>query len=118
MEVLAMTCRRWLTALFALGAGASCGPSTPPPVPAPPAPAAIPQAPALAQEEHLTDLRQLTQSGENAEAYWSFDGRELIMQARPANASCDRIFRMNIGEDPPSIVPVSSGKGATTCSFF
>src|SRR5215510_13653430 len=107
MEVLVMTCGRWLLALCALGAGSSCGPAPPPPAPPPAAPPPITQAPALVQEEHLTDLRQLTQGGENAEAYWSFDGRELIMQARSATASCDRIFRMNIGEDPPTLVPVS-----------
>src|SRR4051812_4832689 len=104
-----MTCRQRLFALCAFGVGLSCGPATPPPAPAPPAPAPISQPPALAQEEHLSDLRQVTQGGENAEAYWSFDGRELILQARPATASCDRIFRMNLGEDPPSLVPVSNG---------
>jgi len=31
-------------------------------------------------EWRLTDLRQLTFGGENAEAYWSPDGRELVMQ--------------------------------------
>jgi Tol biopolymer transport system component len=69
-------------------------------------------------EEHLTDLRQLTHGGENAEAYWSPDGRELILQARPTGSGCDRIFRLRLADDPPVLVPVSSGQGATTCSFF
>ena len=77
-----------------------------------------PAAPALVAEEHLADLRQLTMNGENAEAYWSFDGRQLILQSRPATAGCDRIFRLRADEDPPSMIPVSSGKGATTCSYF
>jgi Peptidase family M28/WD40-like Beta Propeller Repeat/PDZ domain/PA domain len=57
--------------------------------------------------------------GENAEAYWAWSGAELIMQARPAGNGCDRIFRLPVppaGEPRP--VPVSSGRGATTCSYF
>jgi hypothetical protein len=72
----------------------------------------------LAGEAHLADLRQLTHGGENAEAYWSFDGLELILQARPTGSGCDRIFRMRVGDDPPVLLPVSSGQGATTCSYF
>ncbi|HMI87990.1 MAG TPA: PA domain-containing protein, partial [Polyangiaceae bacterium] len=79
---------------------------------------AEPKATSLADEVHLADLRQLTHGGENAEAYWSFDGRELVLQARPTGAGCDRIFRMRMGDDPPVLVPVSSGQGATTCSYF
>ncbi|HEY2901261.1 MAG TPA: hypothetical protein VGL59_11840 [Polyangia bacterium] len=66
----------------------------------------------------LADLRQLTFGGENAEAYWSFDGRELSFQARPVGQSCDRIYRMAVGAATPAPVPVSSGKGATTCAHF
>ena len=35
------------------------------------------------EEPYLDQLRQLTFGGENAEAYWSFDGKELSFQARP-----------------------------------
>jgi len=104
--------------LGALAGMSSCG-SQPPSGAAPVTPMRVPAAlPALVEEQHLADLRQLTMGGENAEAYWSFDGRELILQARPAGSGCDRIFRMRAGDDPPSPIPVSSGKGATTCSFF
>jgi hypothetical protein len=97
---------------------AACA-SPPPVVGAPPTGSARASGPPpLVEEEHLADLRQLTHGGENAEAYWSFDGSELILQARPATASCDRIFRMKPDVDPPALVPVSSGKGATTCSYF
>ena len=68
-------------------------------------------------EVHLADLRQLTLSGENAEAYWSFGGEELVFQARGADQSCDRIWRLSLRE-PLHPVPVSSGKGATTCAYF
>jgi Tol biopolymer transport system component len=94
----------------------SCSSSPPPaptPMPAPPkAPAALPS------EVHLAELKQLTFGGENAEAYWSFGGSELILQSRAASAGCDRIYRMRPFDSAPTLVPVSSGKGATTCSYF
>ena len=84
--------------------------------PAPTAPAGPP--PRLYPEEtaFLSDLRQLTFGGENAEAYWSFDGKQLSFQARGVNEGCDRIYRMAV--DAPAPVRVSSGKGATTCAHF
>ncbi len=95
----------------------ACGPGAPPPI-APKPPEAPPVAP-VADERHLADIRQLTLSGENAEAYWSNDGTQLILQSRAGDNDCDRIHRMSIG-DPgvPKMIPVSSGKGATTCSYF
>jgi Tol biopolymer transport system component len=74
---------------------------------------------ALPAERQLGPLRALTLGGENAEAYWAWAGDQLILQARPAGDGCDRIFRMPVppaGEPRP--VPVSSGRGATTCSYF
>jgi hypothetical protein len=77
---------------------------------------------ALPAERQLARLRALTLGGENAEAYWAWSGNELIMQARPAGAGCDRIFRLPIPAPAdaalPKPVPVSSGRGATTCSYF
>ena len=76
---------------------------------------------ALPAETHLTNLRQLTFGGENAEAYWSWAGNALVLQARGPEAACDRIFRLPLAPDgrPASaMLPVSSGRGATTCSFF
>jgi len=79
-----------------------------------------PPARLLPDEGHyLADLRQLTFGGENAEAYWSQDGTQLSFQARPPGASCDRIYRMApLAVPTPPPAPVSSGKGATTCSHF
>lgn len=75
------------------------------------------------QEKHLKNVRQLTFGGDNAEAYFSFDNKELVFQANnPAwGTECDQIFYMSINpgtqsdEKPPM---VSTGKGRTTCSFF
>ncbi|NUP08994.1 MAG: M28 family peptidase [Polyangiaceae bacterium] len=69
-------------------------------------------------EPHLADIRQLTFGGENAEAYWSFKGDQLILQSRTGDMGCDRIYRMPVNVDKPTLTPVSSGKGATTCSYF
>jgi Iap family predicted aminopeptidase len=63
-------------------------------------------------------VRQLTFGGENAEAYWSWAGDQLILQARGPDQACDRIYRTRPFEARPAFVPVSSGQGATTCSFF
>ncbi|MBI4816925.1 MAG: M20/M25/M40 family metallo-hydrolase [Deltaproteobacteria bacterium] len=74
--------------------------------------------PENALEPGLDDLVQLTFGGENAEAYWSFDGRQLVMQSRFEGMGCDRIVRMDAVAGLPTIRPVSNGFGATTCSFF
>jgi hypothetical protein len=105
-----------------LGALSACATPAPPPAPAPATPARPGAAPALPGETHLANLRQLTFGGENAEAYWSWAGDQLILQARPPEAGCDRIFRLPLAADggaaAAGMVPVSSGRGATTCSFF
>ncbi len=76
-------------------------------------------APPEPREVHFADLRQLTDGGENAEAYWSPDGRELVFQARPLDAGCDRIYRVAVdAEGGGEPVPVSSGEGRTTCAYF
>jgi hypothetical protein len=99
-----------LSCALVLGcAGAKPTPSTPPA----PAPRLYPE-----ETAYLSDLRQLTFGGENAEAYWSFDGKELSFQARGVNEGCDRIYRMAVAAPVPARVPVSSGQGATTCAHF
>ncbi len=67
-------------------------------------------------EKHLTHLQQLTFGGQNAEAYFSSDGKELIFQSTRNNLACDAIFRMDT--DGKNVRMVSSGKGVTTCSFI
>ncbi len=69
------------------------------------------------REAHLTDLRQLTFSGENAEGYWSPDSRELILQSTHGELGCDQIFRLAI-DQPGKLQRVSTGAGRTTCSYF
>lgn len=99
-----------LCPLVGLALGAVLRVASPTPAFAAPETAAI-------HEPHLADLIQLTTGGENAEAYWSPDGKELIFQAHGAAEACDQIYRLAAdGGKPP--VRVSSGKGRTTCAYF
>jgi TolB protein len=72
-------------------------------------------ASALAQS-HLENLRQLTKGGQNAEAYWSPDGKRLIFQSTREGHECDQIYIMNA--DGSNQHMVSTGKGVTTCGYF
>lgn len=67
-------------------------------------------------EKHLKNMQQLSNGGENAEAYFSFDGKQLIFQSKRDNMGCDQIFSMNI--DGSNVHQVSNGEGRTTCSYF
>ena len=113
-----------LVLLLGLAGGLGCS-STPAPAPAPtptsdPAaalPASVEGASALLpQEKHLRNLRQLTFGGENAEAYFSPDGEQLIFQSKRDGLACDQIFVLDIASG--DVRRVSNGQGKTTCSFF
>ncbi|MCS6896757.1 MAG: hypothetical protein NZM29_02195 [Nitrospira sp.] len=82
-------------------------------------------------ERHLGNIRQLTFGRQNAEAYFSFDGKRLIFQStndwreggrvvagKPAEAGlgCYQMYVMDI--ETGRIQMVSTGKGATTCGYF
>jgi len=70
----------------------------------------------LPGETRLANIRQLTFGGQNAEAYFSHDARELIFQSTRGDLQCDSIFRMR--SDGSQVRQVSSGQGVTTCSFI
>jgi TolB protein len=74
------------------------------------------------EEKHFKNIRQLTFGGDNAEAYFSFDGKWIIFQRTNIKdgVACDQIF---IGKVPASgekftYKMVSNGKGRTTCGAF
>lgn len=70
----------------------------------------------LPEERHLLNIKQLTFGGENAEAYFSADGRKLIFQSTRDGRECDQIYTMNV--DGSNVRMISNGTGRTTCSYF
>lgn len=77
----------------------------------------------LPGENHFKSLKQLTFGGDNAEAYWSFDGDNLVFQVtNPAwGDTCDQIryfnpFTDDLKNGPPTKLSVNNGR--TTCSYF
>lgn len=78
---------------------------------------------AYPEETHLKNIRQLTNGGDNAEAYFSFDGNYIIFQKTFAKEGlpCDQIFIAKVPKSASEpFVPrmVSNGKGRTTCGYF
>jgi Tol biopolymer transport system component len=67
-------------------------------------------------ESHLRNIRQLTNGGENAEAYFSHDGKRLIFQSTRDGRTCDQQYVMN--SDGSNVRRVSNGRGKTTCGYF
>jgi Tol biopolymer transport system component len=65
---------------------------------------------------NLSNIRQLTSGGQNAESYWSPDGRRLIFQSTRDGAGCDQMYIMNA--DGSGQHRVSNGRGRTTCGYF
>jgi TolB protein len=87
-----------LVALLLLALAAEAGPTSDP------------------REVHLANIRQITSGGENAEAYWSADGKQLIFQSKHGDMGCDQIFTMDA--DGGNVKRVSNGEGRCTCSYF
>jgi TolB protein len=89
---------------------------------APPGPEQQPQQPTWraiqpeSGEVHLANIRQLTFGGENAEAYFSFDGQKIVFQSTRGDHPCDQEYVMNV--DGSDLHRVSDGRGRTTCGYF
>ncbi len=83
-------------------------------------PGQAPAAPAktvapMQGETRLSNIRQLTFGGENAEAYFSFDGSRLSFQSSKGPGTCDQIYTMKV--DGSDVRKISDG-GRTTCSHY
>jgi len=83
---------------------------------APPAGASVRSFDPDPRETHFSRLKMLTDGGENAEAYFSFDGARLIFQSTRPPRHCDQIFTMGI--DGSDLRLLSTGKGRTTCAYY
>jgi dipeptidyl aminopeptidase/acylaminoacyl peptidase len=75
-------------------------------------------------EPHLKNITQLTHGGDNAEAYFSPNGKFVSFQSNYAKwgLHCDQIFAMDLkkaAKDSTYRPPlISTGKGRTTCSYY
>lgn len=99
----------WNTRFLVLGLVVvlqGCARQEPPPVRHTPA----------AGERFFEDLTQLTFGGQNAEAYFSPDGTQLIFQRQTSDSTCDQQYVMQV--DGTSMQLVSNGRGRTTCGYF
>lgn len=76
------------------------------------------------EEKHLKNITMLTHGGDNAEAYFSYDGKFAAFQSNNPKwgLKCDQIFNLDIEKaaKDPAYKPdmISSGKGRTTCSYY
>jgi Tol biopolymer transport system component len=95
-------------------AAPTAAPEAPVEVPEPAAPADPNRHP---EEQHFSNVLQLTSGGENAEAYWSFDSKKLIYQAHEGEG-CDQIYVRDATTAGGTPQRVSTGQGATTCAYF
>jgi len=69
-----------------------------------------------AGETHFAHLWQITFGGQNAEGYWSADGRSLIFQSTRGDWPCDQMYVMDLASGATR--RVSNGRGRTTCGYF
>jgi len=99
--------RHHLTAAATVLAAAVCLPA---------APSFSRSTSASREEPHLANIKQLTFGGDNAEAYFSRDGKRLIFQSTRDGRTCDQQYVMNI--DGSNVKRVSTGGGKTTCGYF
>jgi TolB protein len=67
-------------------------------------------------EPHLTNIRQITDGGENAESYFSSDGKWVTFQSSRDGRTCDQQYVMRT--DGTGTRRVSNGNGKTTCGWF
>ena len=71
-----------------------------------------PNGAAASERNPALHIQQLTAAGQNAEAYFSFDGKQLIFQSTCEPYKCDQIFTMNI--DGSNVKRINSGMATQT----
>ena len=64
----------------------------------------------------LTNTKQLTFDGDNGEAYFSSDDKNLIFQSKRDGNNCDKIYTMTVNGE--NIEPIPFTDGAFTCSYY
>lgn len=77
-----------------------------------------------AQEKHLKNIQKLTYGGDNAEAYFSPNGKSVSFQSnnKKWGLQCDQIFDLDLSKAAADSTykpeMISTGKGRTTCSYY
>ncbi|MBD1210864.1 MAG: PD40 domain-containing protein [Ignavibacteria bacterium] len=82
--------------------------------------------PAVKESRHLTNLRQITFGGDNAEAYFGANGQAISFQSNNPKwgLQCDQIFYLPLADSlkmrDSAYRParISTGRGRTTCSYI
>ena len=73
-------------------------------------------------EKHFANMQQLTFGGDNAEAYFSFDGKYIVFQKTyvKEGIECDQIYAGKVPAPGEKFEykRISNGKGRTTCAAF
>lgn len=64
----------------------------------------------------LRNIRQLTTDGTHAEAYFSYDGKRLVLMAQRAGDKADQIYELDLATN--GLTRVSTGGGRTTCGYY
>ncbi len=64
----------------------------------------------------LRDIRRLTSGGTHAEAYFSFDGKKLVLMGERPGDKADQIYQLDLASG--GLERVSTGGGKSTCGFF
>jgi TolB protein len=64
----------------------------------------------------LRDIRRLTSNGTHAEAYFSTDGRSLVLMGQRAGDTADQIYVMDVATG--ALERKSPGAGKSTCGYF
>jgi Tol biopolymer transport system component len=67
-------------------------------------------------ESRFARITQITFGGENAEAYFSHDGKWLTLQSTRDGRTCDQQYVMRV--DGSNVRRISDGRGKTTCGWF
>ncbi|MEO6069552.1 MAG: hypothetical protein ABIN57_11565 [Chitinophagaceae bacterium] len=74
------------------------------------------------EESHFKNIQQLTFGGDNAEAYWSPDGKSIVFQRTSLKDGipCDQIYMGKVPKKGESFTyqRISTGEGRTTCAYF
>ena len=75
------------------------------------------------EEKHFRNVIQLTNGGDNAEAYFSNDGKYIVYQRTDKSEGilCDQIWMGKVPVDDTELFSprlISTGTGRTTCAYF